>query len=86
VYEWVPHCQVNWKYALVSAVGSSAALEGARWGYTIYTTRVVTYSKIYGSLGAVPILLLWIYISWIIVLTGAAVTATLQKRFGATGE
>jgi membrane protein len=51
----------------------------ARLGYQLYTSRVLTYSKIYGSLGAIPLLLLWIYIAWIVVLGGAAFTAALQK-------
>ena len=55
----------------------------AQTGFRLYTAKVLTYSKIYGSLGAVPLLLIWIYIIWLIVLGGAALTASLQKRFPA---
>lgn len=80
VYKWVPHAKVKWQYALTSAIFTSIVWNLARMGYALYTRKVVTYSKIYGSLGAIPILLLWIYIIWVIILTGAALTATLQKR------
>ena len=58
----------------------------AQNGFKIYTAHMLSYSKIYGSLGAVPLLLLWIYIVWIVILSGAALTAALQKRFEALRE
>jgi len=81
IYKWVPHCKVHTGYALVSALFTAIFWNLARWGYSMYTEHAVSYSKIYGSLGAVPILLLWIYIAWVIVLSGAALTASLQNRF-----
>jgi membrane protein len=80
VYKWVPNARVKSVYAFISAVVTATCWNIARAGYTLYTKKIVTYNAIYGSLGAVPILLLWIYIIWIIVLTGAALTAALQKR------
>ena len=53
----------------------------ARIAYAAYTRHALSYSKIYGSLSALPLLLLWIYIIWIIILTGAAFTAAIQRRF-----
>jgi membrane protein len=46
----------------------------------IYLSRVIQYSKIYGSLGAVPIFLLGLYFSWMIVLLGAQVAYAYQNR------
>lgn len=80
IYKAVPTTKVRWDCALIPALGAAAAWFLAKAGYSIYVTRFVAYNRIYGSLGAVPILLLWIYIAWIIVLSGAAVSATLQKR------
>jgi len=82
VYKWVPHAEVRWLYALIASVITSLVWYLARFCYTIYTKNVVTYSAVYGSLGAIPIVLLWIYIVWVIVLGGAALTAALQKRAG----
>ncbi len=80
VYKWVPHVVVKWPFALISAAITATFFNLARVGYSLYTKKVVTYNAVYGSLGAVPILLLWIYIVWVIVLTGAALTAAMQKR------
>ena len=82
VYKWVPHWEVHWQPALFSALATALFWNLARIGYTLYIQSVVTYSKVYGSLAAVPILLLWIYIIWVIVLGGAALTSALQKRIG----
>lgn len=84
VFKFVPNTRVNAKYALASAAITSVLWNLARIGYALYTKKFVAYNTIYGSLGAVPILLLWVYIGWIIVLSGAALTAALQKRFEAT--
>jgi membrane protein len=80
MYKYVPICKVQWRHALLSAVLTSIIWNIARLGYQLYTSRVLTYNKIYGSLGAIPLLLLWIYIAWIVVLAGAAFTAALQKK------
>ncbi|MBI4924568.1 MAG: YihY family inner membrane protein [Bdellovibrio sp.] len=80
IYKWVPHRKVNTWSALITSAIISGIFNIAQLCYSIYTKNVVSYSKIYGSLGAIPILLLWIYILWLILLTGAAITASLQKR------
>lgn len=80
VYKLVPGRHVNWRSALCSALFTACILGAARFGYGVYTKEVVTYNRIYGSLGAVPIILLWIWINWVIVLTGAALGAAVQKR------
>ena len=81
IYKWVPNRKVHWAPALISGSVTAVAWNIARWGYAVYTQRSVSYNKIYGSLAAIPLLLLWIYIVWVIVLTGAALTAALQKRY-----
>jgi membrane protein len=81
VYKYVPNRHVHWIPAVFSGVVTAMFWNIARIGYALYTTKVVSYSKIYGSLGAIPILLLWIYIVWVIILSGAALSAALQKRF-----
>lgn len=82
LFKFVPNQKVEWKPAALSAFATAVALTSARWGYQLYTQKIVSYSRIYGSLGAVPILLLWIYVVWVILLTGVVITSVLQKRFG----
>jgi membrane protein len=51
--------------------------EGAKHGFAVYVKNVSTYELVYGTLAALPVFLIWIYVSWLIVLAGAAITATL---------
>lgn len=81
IYQYLPARKVLWKYSLLSAGLTSAFWTLARAAYSYYTHHIVYYHEIYGSLGAVPILLLWIYIVWVITLLGAALSAVLQNRF-----
>lgn len=80
VNKWIPNRKVHWAPALISAVVTAILLGFAKFLYSIYTKNVLTYSKIYGSIGAVPIVLLWIYIAWTVVLSGSALAASLQKH------
>ncbi len=81
VYRWVPNRSVHSKVALVSAVFTTTLWALTRLGYEFYLRQAVSYDRIYGSLGAIPILMVWIYISWLIVLGGAALGAALQRKF-----
>jgi len=80
VYKYVPARFVAWRPALIAGLITAILWHLGRWGYVEYTKRVLTYKNIYGGLAAFPILLVWIYIVWLIILTGAAVTSALQKR------
>ena len=80
IYKWVPHRKVNWRPACAAALFTVFFTSLARTAFSLYTRKMVSYDKIYGSLEAIPILLLWIYIVWLIVLSGAALSAALQRR------
>jgi membrane protein len=56
---------------------AAIAFELAKRGFAIFISQVPTYSKIYGALAALPLFLLWIYVSWLITLIGALITAAL---------
>jgi membrane protein len=86
VYKLIPNTFVDWRWSLLSGFWTSVILQLARWAYRIYITRYVPYHLIYGSLAALPILLLWIYILWVIILTGAVLGASAQKYFTARSE
>lgn len=71
MYMIMPNTKVKFRSALVGGIIGGALWELAKIGYTIYVAKVVNYSKIYGSLGMIPILLIWIYYTWVVVLIGA---------------
>ncbi len=81
MYRYIPHRRVYWRSALISAIGTSVSWVIAKGIYGIYVRKVVTYDRIYGSLGAIPIFLVWIYVAWLVILTGAAFSASLQWHY-----
>jgi len=79
VYAVVPARRVPLKVALFGGLLAAIAFELAKHGFRFYITRFPTYQLVYGALAVLPLFLLWIYVCWIIVLVGAAVTATLAE-------
>jgi membrane protein len=75
LYRYVPNTFVRWEHAWGGAVFASLALELGQKGLALYLSKVPVYATIYGAFAAVPIFLVWIYLSWLIVLMGAVVTA-----------
>lgn len=82
LYRFVPNTPVRWRHALVGAIFVTLALGLARWGLGVYLSHAQTYAKVYGTFAAVPLLLLWIYVSWLIVLFGAVIAAYLPTLLG----
>ena len=79
VYKFIPKSKVNWNAALGGAICTASLWTGARGVYSIYVKNVVNYDKIYGSLGAIPIILVWIWMSWVIVLLGSSLAYSIQE-------
>jgi membrane protein len=77
LYKAVPARHVRWGPALVGGVMCGLALEAAKHAFAWYLTRVNNYQLIYGAVAALPVFLLWIYLCWVIVLAGAAISATV---------
>ncbi len=79
LYLVMPNTKVRFRSALIGGIFGGALWEIAKYGYTLYASRVVSYSKIYGSLGIIPIFLVWLYYTWIVVLIGCLVTFADQN-------
>ena len=79
LYRYVPNTRVRWSHALSGAVFVGVGLELAKKVLAWYLTQVPTYSVVYGTFATVPILLVWIYLSWVIVLLGAVIVAYLPS-------
>ncbi|WP_280190615.1 YihY family inner membrane protein [Delftia sp. PS-11] len=77
LYHYVPNTDVRWRHAWVGGIFVALCMELAKKVLGIYLASVPTYSVIYGTFATLPILLIWIYMAWIIVLLGAVVTAYL---------
>jgi membrane protein len=79
LYRYVPHTHVRWVHAFSGGLFAAVGIEVARRILTFYLGKVPTYSAIYGAFATLPILLLWIYIAWLIVLWGAVIAAYLPS-------
>ena len=79
LYHYVPNTHVRWSHAAAGGVFVAIAIELAKRGLALYLAAVPTYSVLYGAFAAVPILLVWIYMGWLIVLLGAVIAAYLPS-------
>jgi membrane protein len=79
LYWLIPNCAVRWRDSAVGAVTATAAIEALKIGFAIYIGAMSYYQTVYGALAAIPIFLLWMYISWVAVLLGAEVAAALPN-------
>ena len=75
LFKYVPHTPVRWRHALAGGVFVAVGLELAKEGLAWYVQAVPTFSAVYGAFATVPILLLWVYLVWVIVLLGAVIAA-----------
>ena len=81
LYRWVPNTEVHWRAAfwgaLLAAVGWQVAAEGFTW---YVGSGLVDFELAYGSLATVVVLLLWVYLSGLITLLGAHLTAAVDRH------
>jgi membrane protein len=80
LYIFMPNVRVNYRAALVGGILGGTLWQLAQWGYVTFQFGVSRYNAIYGTMAALPILMVWIYISWLIVLFGVEVTYAWQNQ------
>lgn len=78
-YWLIPHRSVPFRYALAGGLFAALLFELAKRGFAAYLLGVPTYDQLYGALAVAPIFLIWIYLSWVVVLLGASFSASLSS-------
>lgn len=76
-YLVLPHRTVKFRHAFAGGVLATVLFELAKFGFALYLTNA-SYREIYGAVAVLPILLIWIYVSWVVVLLGASIAASLS--------
>ena len=77
LYVSVPNRNVAWRDAFWGALAAAIAFEIAKRVFGLFIAQFPTYAIIYGALAALPLFLVWIYVTWMITLVGAVLTAAL---------
>jgi len=77
LYVVVPNRAVAWSDAFWGALAAAVAFEIAKRVFGLFIGQFPTYSIIYGALAALPLFLVWIYVTWMITLVGAVLAAAL---------
>ena len=78
LYLVVPNRKVPWRHALLAGFFAAVLFEGAKELFAVYVASVPAHGLVYGAFAALPFFLLWIYLSWLVVLFGAELAASLD--------
>ncbi|MDB5807380.1 MAG: tRNA-processing RNAse [Betaproteobacteria bacterium] len=76
LYFTVPNSDVQLRHAAIGGLAAAVGFELMKHLFGVFVSRFPTYHLIYGTFAAVPIFLMWIYLSWMIALEGALIAAT----------
>ena len=79
VYLILPNTKVNFKSALSAGVITGIVFQVWQWAYVAFQVGVSEYGAVYGSFAALPLFLVWLQVSWIIVLLGCEVAYSVQN-------
>jgi membrane protein len=77
LYRTVPNRRVATRDAVVGGALAGLVFEGMNAAFGAYIKHVPTYKLVYGAFASFPIFLLWVYVSWLVIVIGAEVTAAL---------
>lgn len=86
MYQIIPYTRVRVRSALLGAVTAAVLWEGGKYLFAVSIGRSVRYSAIYGSIAVIPIFLIWLFITWLIILFGLEVSYTHQYRAALAGN
>lgn len=86
LYRLVPNCFVSYKASLAGALLATLFFGIASKGFAIYITHIANFNNIYGTIGVLPVFLLWLFISWIVVLLGGVIARRIDQGWHDSGH
>jgi membrane protein len=86
LFHFVPNTAVRWRHALAGGLFVGVGIEAAKKGLVWYVGAVPALTSVYGAFSILPILLLWVYLLWVVVLLGAVIAAYAPVLLGRTAR
>ncbi len=80
LYLFMPNTRVRFSSAAVGGITAGTLWLLTQWGYVSFQIGVGKYNAIYGTMAALPVFMIWLYIGWMIALAGGALSRTWQDR------
>jgi len=81
-FNWVlPTCKVKLRYACIAGLVTTCFFELLKYFFTLYVHVFPKYRLIYGALATIPIFIIWIYLTWLLILIGGILCRGLQDEF-----
>lgn len=84
LYWAVPNRRISWFHAAIGGFIATAGFAGLQKLFEVYIAKLPTYTVVYGAFAAMPIFLIWLYLSWSVILIGALVVAELPPEKSAS--
>lgn len=78
LYIALPNTSVPYRYAIIGGLAAGALFEVTKLSFAFYVSELANYEKLYGVLGTLPLFLIWLYLTWVVVLIGAEIAFCLQ--------
>ena len=85
VYRYVPERHVQWRWAVLGAVSASIIFEAAAYVFSFFFSYIAPQRLFYGPLASVLIILIWLFVSALTLVSGAALTAYAQSIYRGDG-
>jgi membrane protein len=79
IYIFMPNTKVRFASGLVAGIVAGSIYQLVQWGYITFQVGVAKYNAIYGSFAALPLFLVWLQVSWLVVLFGAEISFSHQN-------
>jgi membrane protein len=79
LFIFFPYTRVRWTAAALGSLFTAALFQIGQWAYVRFWAGMASYKAIYGALATIPVLLVWIYLGWTIVLFGVEICFAAQR-------
>ncbi len=79
LYVIMPNRQVRWRHALAGGVTAAVLFQVLKFLFVLYVTNFPSFETIYGAVSAIPLFLIWMYVTWCTVLVGAELCASIPE-------